>query len=72
MARRPPGQSDDRDRGLDRRAVVVGEDLEVLHQAVEELREPRIRMPVDAHSRLVKALTFPFFIHIRCRIDHPR
>jgi SAM-dependent methyltransferase len=35
---------------------------------IEELREPRPGESIDPRSRLAKARTFPFFIHLRCRL----
>ena len=35
---------------------------------VEELREPRPPWPVESQSPLAKALTAPFFVHLRCRL----
>jgi SAM-dependent methyltransferase len=39
---------------------------------IEELREPRPSERVDEGSLLAKALTFPFFIHLRCRLATAR
>lgn len=39
---------------------------------IEHLHEPRPRGPREPESRLAIALTRPFLIHIRCRLERPR
>ena len=38
---------------------------------IEQLREPCAAPSTDPNSPLAKAVTFPFFVHMRCRLDRP-
>jgi SAM-dependent methyltransferase len=38
---------------------------------IEQLSEPRAAPSTDPDSPLAKAITSPFFLHLRCRLDDP-